>query len=121
MLTEYQVIQHVCRFLEQQGFEITSRLTEMEKGVDIQALSPGTKRLVSIEAKGETSSKPDTQRYGKPFDDRQGLDHVAKAMYCAARDSSSALTGIALPKNTVHVKHAAKVLHALQKLEIEIF
>jgi hypothetical protein len=98
MLTESEVIRAVCGFLEGNRFQVRQALCETERGVDIQGITPDGKRQVSIEAKGETSSKPITNRYGKPFDGGQVLGHVSKAFYCAARDCSSSLAGIALPQ-----------------------
>lgn len=121
MLTEYEVVKAVCGFLENNGFQVRQALCETERGVDILAMSPNGQRQVSIEAKGETSSKPSTNRYGKAFNGGQVLDHVSKALYCAARECSSSLAGIALPKNELHVKCVNRILPALRTLQIEVF
>jgi hypothetical protein len=122
MLTESQVINSVCRLLETKGFHVIRQLSESEQGIDIEAVAPDGKTKVSIEAKGETSSKPTTARFGKPFDSKQVFDHVAKAFYCAARDGSlGMMAGIALPKNVAHVKCVQKILPALRRLSIEVF
>ncbi len=57
MLTESEVIKAVCGFLESNGFQVRQALCETERGVDILATAPDGKRQVSVEAKGETSSK----------------------------------------------------------------
>jgi hypothetical protein len=122
MLTESKVIAATCSFLRSKGFTITKALLETEHGIDIEGLAPDRKTKFSIEAKGETSSKPTTARFGKPFDSKQVFDHVSKAFYCAARDSSKGLVaGIALPRNDAHVKCVEKILPALRRLEIEVF
>jgi hypothetical protein len=122
MLTESEVIAATCRFLKSQRFRITQALSELEQGVDIEGLAPDGETKFSIEAKGETSSKSTTARFGKPFDSKQVFDHVSKAFYCAARDSSNGyMSGIALPRNEAHVKCVEKILPALRKLRIEVF
>ena len=78
MLTESEVIAAVCGFLRARNFHILQSLTEVERGVDIKAIAPDGKTQVSIEAKGETSSKSITARFGKPFDSKQVLDHARK-------------------------------------------
>src|SRR5438874_2060366 len=120
MLTESEVIKAVCVFLKESGFHVSRSLCETERGIDIQALAPDGKTQVSIEAKGETSSKATTSRYGKPFNGGQVLDHVSKALYCAARDCSASLAAIAFPKNDAHVKCVRKILSSLKRLEIEV-
>lgn len=122
MLTESEVIGATCRFLKSQRFLITQALSETEQGVDIEGFAPDGETKFSIEAKGETSSKSTTARFGKPFDSKQVFDHVSKAFYCAARDSSNGyMSGIALPRNEAHVKSVKKILPALRKLGIEVF
>jgi hypothetical protein len=122
MLTESQVIAAVCRFLEKNDFRVTQRLSETQHGRDIVAISRSGKPEITIEAKGETSSMAHTRRYGKPFSSGQVTDHVAKALYCAARDTSpDMLAGVAFPKNTAHIECVRKILPALKKLRIEVF
>ena len=120
MLTESEVIGSVCDFLKVHGFRVTRQLCEIEHGIDIEALAPDGQR-VSIEAKGETSSKAYSNRYGKAFTGSQTLDHVSKALYCAARDCPDRLAGIALPHNTAHLNCIEKILPALRTLQIEVF
>src|ERR1700735_270870 len=100
MLTESQVIAAVCRFLRKNGFRVTQHLSEKQRGRDIIAVAENGKREIAIEAKGETSSMSHTRRYGKCFNSGQVGDHVAKALYCAARDTSLGIfAGVAFPKN----------------------
>jgi hypothetical protein len=120
MLTEFQVIKSVCSFLRKNGFQIVCSRCEIEHGIDIQALTQ-TGKQVSIEAKGETSSKRSSKRYGKAFNGGQVFDHVSKAFFCAARDGATGLAGVAFPKNDAHVRCVEKILPALRKLRIEVF
>lgn len=122
MLTESQVIHHVCTFLEARHFHITQRLTEVQRGYDIIATSPDSHRQIVIEAKGETSSKKHTARYGHAFTANQVYDHVAKAFYCASTYVAKGfLGGIAVPKNQAHEKHLFAIMDALKLLNVEVF
>jgi len=100
---------------------VVQTLSETQRGFDIVALAPWGGQI-TIEAKGETSSMSHSRRYGKAFSSGQVLDHVAKALYCAARNvSSEALTGVAFPKNEAHVRCVSNILPVLRKLGIEVF
>jgi hypothetical protein len=122
MLYESQVTDGVCSFLEVNGFSITQRLSAIEHGEDIIAIAPDGKTRVSIEAKGETSSRAGSRRYGKSFNSGQVWDHVSKAVYKAALHfSTGTLAAVALPRNPAHVECISKILPALKHLDIEIF
>jgi hypothetical protein len=122
MLTESQVIAAVCRYLRRNGFHVTQHLSEKQRGRDIIAVAKNGRHRIAIEAKGETSSMSHTRRYGKCFNSGQVSDHVAKALYCAARDTSLQMrAGVAFPKNAAHVKCVEKILPALKKLRVEVF
>jgi hypothetical protein len=86
------------------------------------AVAQNGRREIVIEAKAETSSMSHTRRFGKCFNSGQVGDHVAKALYCAARDTSlEMLAGVAFPKNAAHVKCVEKILPVLKRLRIEVF
>jgi hypothetical protein len=121
MLCEADVVDAVCAFLESKGCCMKERCYGRTRGEDIAATGPGD-RKTSIEAKGETSSNPNTRRYGLPFTSGQVWDHVSKAIYKAAiHFSSGTLTGVAFPHNSAHVECVRKVLPALKQLSIEVF
>jgi Holliday junction resolvase-like predicted endonuclease len=83
MLTEDDVVEAVCQHLQASGYRILSRCATTQRGEDIVAEHPSGVTL-RVEAKGETSSKSVTKRFGKPFDNAQANNHVAKAFYAAA-------------------------------------
>lgn len=122
MLIESNVISAVCDFLERKRFSIVSRCTELQRGCDIVALHPLNGKEVRIEAKGETSSKPRTKRYGQLFTNNQVYDHVSKAFYCAATYAAAEVySGVAFPKNDAHVKKVRAIEPILKQLQIEVF
>jgi hypothetical protein len=122
MLTESQVIAGVCKVLENNKFIIVSFCSETQKEYDIVAIHPTDQKEVRIEAKGETSSKRGTRRYGLPFTKSQVLDHVSKALYRAASNiSTNIYSGVAFPENEDHIAAVRLIEPALKRLQIEVF
>lgn len=124
MLTENQVIDAVCEFLELNGWQIIERARTTQKGRDIIASKKGS--ILKIEAKGETSDHQGSARYGKPFDGAQCRDHVANAFFSAAAalqasGSYELIAGIALPLTPRHQALIGHIKLALNKLEIAVF
>jgi len=121
MLTENEVIYKLQKHLERQGFS-TKVSSTSEHGVDLIAIKQ--KRRLYLEVKGQTSSKPDTNRYGKEFTPNQKLDHVAKAIYTAMKTLNqikNVEVGIALPNDKTHEKIVQAVLLPLKLLKIKVF
>lgn len=75
------MIAAVCAHLIREGYEVTQRLHTTEQGVDIVARHLVSGRILYIEAKGGTSSREGSARYGKGFTSSQVYDRVAKAVY----------------------------------------
>jgi len=126
MLYEWDIIEAVCKFLSSQGYEIVQKRTESQRGDDIIAVSSDGSEKIFIEAKGETSSKNGSARFGKPFSRSQVRDHVANAFHKAAQKlknngGQSVRSGIALPKKQNHIDMVKKIRLALATLQIEVF
>lgn len=126
MLYESQVVRSVATWLQDHGYEIHQALGESEHGDDIIATAPGKKHRLFVEAKGESSSKPGTSRFGKPFSPNQVKVHVGVALYRAAQmlDNQCDLpvrVAIALPANDDHRRVVARVRRALGVLGVEVF
>ena len=126
-LTENDVIAHVCAWLEAGGYVIEQRLRTTQSGDDIIAMrSDGSVRLF-IEAKGATSARAGSARYGTAFDQSQASVHVAEAAFRALRtlslpdDSGLVRAGIALPDNELHRRLMQPALVALKRLHVAIF
>lgn len=104
MLTENKVVDLVCAQLELDGFTISQRLDTTQTGIDIVAESrTGTKCFV--EAKGATSSKESTKRYGIEFNKSQVKTHIGMALVAAFKireDHPNHESIIALPNNASH-------------------
>lgn len=125
MLTENDVIRAVYIHLERQGFAVHQSHTTAEQGTDIIAGRP-TGETILVEAKGETSSKEATPRFGKPFNASQVFSHVSKAFFTAAKltpeeRGSPVRVAIALPDTALHRRQIEQALHAFAKLEIAVW
>lgn len=121
MLTENQVVDAVAKHLQKKGWRIEHKSSTKEQGPDISARKGET--TLAVEAKGGTSSKPRSSRYGQPFGSAQKYDHVAKALYEAARVFSAGQhrAGIALPSDHRHRGLIEEIRPALDVLDVTIF
>ncbi|MBU3159512.1 hypothetical protein KPL37_07050 [Clostridium frigoris] len=125
LITENEVIRLVILKLECLNFELISKCNTSQTGIDI-VLKKGNYRLL-IEAKGATSSKKGTPKYGQPFTKSQALVHTSVAIYTAMdlitrhQGEDNYIVGIALPLEKNSIEHVEKVKHVLSKLGIVIF
>ena len=125
-LFEDDVVNAVREHLAEEGFNIKSVATARQRGDDIIAVSETGKTKVYVEAKGATSSREGSKRFGESFSRSQVKDHVAKAFYRAAkmrknRDGEAIQVGMALPRNDDHLEMVDKIAISLSDLEIEVF
>lgn len=122
-LTENDVVEAVCQTLESAGFTIESRASTMQQGVDVSAVRANDQLRVRVEAKGGTSSKVGTNRYGKPFSSGQVRNHVANALATAsaAPRSASERSAMAFPDTPRHRKYVERVAAAIIELELGVF
>jgi Tfp pilus assembly PilM family ATPase len=101
MLTENKIVELVCSQLERDHFSIVQKLDTNQTGIDIIAISPDGKQY-EIEAKGATSSKENSFRYGKEFNKSQVKTHIGMALVASFKvknrnQKNEAI--IALPNN----------------------
>ena len=96
-----------------------------QRGVDLVADKDGTQ--LWIEAKGETSSRVESRRYGQPFNAGQIADHVAKAFFAAVSHSEQRVNGrkvragIALPDTPLNRRRIEMVEGSVARLGITVF
>ena len=125
MLTENDIVNILSDHLEAEGYMIVQSLNTIEKGIDIIAKRNG--RTLYIEAKGETSSKSHTNRFGKPFSKNQIKSHVSKAILTSMKiltsksDGQNIEVAIALPETEMHQDLIDDIHLALKKLGIIVF
>lgn len=126
LLFEDQVVDAVRNHLKISGFIEETFCHAIQKGDDLVYRSENGEKRIYIEAKGATSSRSNSNRYGKPFSKSQVKTHIPMALYRAIlmkenRDGEKVLVGIALPKTDLHVNLIAKIQETLSKLSIELF
>lgn len=123
MLTENDVINYLANHLEtDHGYFIQKKATTSQKGIDIIAIKNGKK--LCIEAKGETSSKIQTKRFGKPFTNSQVSTHISMAiLYIMLEINKDADNdyAIALPDNLDHRNMICRLLTSLKQLNIKVY
>ena len=125
-LTENEIVQAVVGHLKATGYRIERALSTIEHGIDVEAVHEHTARRLFVEAKGGTSSKQSTSRYGKGFTPNQAKSHVSVALYCAARlhetaDQKNADVALAFPDDSVHRKLVENIGKALRALNVTVF
>jgi predicted CopG family antitoxin len=122
MLFESDVITSVCNYLKNNNFEIIQQLNENQQGDDIIAINQ-QKQKFYIEAKGETSSKESSNRFGKEFNSSQKKVHVSQALYRAIKmkEENNSLSGIAFPETKGHLALIEPIKQTLQNIGIEVF
>lgn len=127
MLTEDDVVNAVCAHLTAAGYEIKRKAATTERGDDIVAVRRRSPVALYIEAKGETSNRRTSNRYGQPFSRSQCRDHVANAFYTAAKMADrkrlpkGGSVGIALADTRLHREFVNNVQQALDRLGIGVF
>ena len=121
MLTENDIVDAVAKQLREDGWHIRSTRDTSEQGHDILASKGGT--TMAIEAKGQTSSKSDSSRFGQEFNSGQKISHVSRALFAAASVFSAGQyrAGIALPATDRHLKLIGQIRAALDTLDVTVF
>ena len=123
MLTENNIVEYISEYLEENGYKIEQALTTSQHGIDIIAHHP-EKGFCFVEAKGATSSKKDSSRFGKEFNANQIRTHVGVAIlksYQTLQENSSAEVVIALPNNAGHKKVIHSIHEPLKKSGIKLY
>lgn len=124
MLTENDIVCSVCRFLRASGYTREACCNTRQTGDDLVVISPDVEGRISIEAKGATSARETSKRFGTPFDSGQVRVHVAEAVAKAVEVVSRGEgwhAGIALPDNEFHRRELAKSKPALVDLGVVFF
>ena len=120
MLTENDVVNYLTNFLKKEGYKIIQSLTTTQIGVDI--IAEKNNKILYIEAKGQTSSKENSSRYGKPFNLNQIKSHISGALLASMRiistdiENKDVIAGIALPDTPNQQKIIKQILPALKEL-----
>jgi hypothetical protein len=116
-------VEAVCAYLVRHGWTIEQRLTTTQTGIDIIA-SCSEGRLL-IEAKGGTSSRDGSARFGKEYTATQAFDRVTKGLLTGfelmERANLGENVGLAFPNDPYFVRYVARVKTALAKTGLRVF
>ena len=122
MITENQVVEYVCTYLKKNNFSILQSANVGQKGVDVIAEKDDFK--IFIEAKGETSSVPNSKRFGKHFTSSQVFDVLSKVIFQALDNKNhdlwedQSITAIAIPDTEMFRTWHSKVAESLCELQL---
>tara|TARA_B100000963_G_C22596831_1_gene658266 strand:- start:615 stop:1037 length:423 start_codon:yes stop_codon:yes gene_type:complete len=126
MLRENDVVDHLIKSLEVDGYIIKQALYDKQRGIDVIAEKQGS--VLYIEVKGATSGDQKSRRYGKPFHSGQVFDMLSKVIFKALDNTNISdynikkdRTCIALPRADLFQKYHTKVSRYLIKLGIVTF
>ncbi len=127
-LDENAVIDAVCKYLSVDGYKIAQKLGTTEHGVDVIAEHPGTHVRALVEAKGGTSSRDGSERFGKPYTQTQVFDRVAKGIFTCLQmrtenpDKNAVRVILAVPEKPEYFqKYISKVISSLETAGIEVW
>ncbi|MDB5149729.1 MAG: hypothetical protein JWQ57_3749 [Mucilaginibacter sp.] len=125
MLTENDIVTLLAKHLINEGYAIKQSLTTTQTGIDL--IAENNKEVLYVEAKGETSSKEATNRFGLSFSSNQIKSHVSRAVLTSMITLQEKPSGpkikvaIALPDNAGHRNLILKILIPLKSLSIKVF
>jgi hypothetical protein len=80
-MDENWIVARVCAYFEDRGYVVTQRRHTTEHGIDIIAVDQRSGHTTYVEAKGGTSSRDGSARFGKPYTQTQVFDRVSKGVY----------------------------------------
>lgn len=129
MLYQSDIVEAVRKYIEANGYKIDESATTASKGYDLIAFMENGEKPIKLmlKARGATSARIGSKKYGKPFDRSQIAIHVAEVFYKAAEalsmKNSSCLicAALALPKNKDHEDYIFKIRPILSKLGVVVF
>jgi Holliday junction resolvase-like predicted endonuclease len=122
-MDENEIVEAVCDYLQKKGYEISKKLHTTEHGIDIVAKNRISNEVIHIEAKGGTSSRIGSRRFGKPYTSSQVFDRVAKGFYTACQmlsqnENANNKFVLAVPDTILFRKYLNSVKPAMSKLGI---
>ena len=126
-MDENAVIAGLCGYLEGSGYEVQQRLHTTQQGIDVIARHRDTGQAIVVEAKGATSSREGSARFGKGFTTTQVFDRVAKGVFTTLElraqfpDRSQTDVALAVPDSAEFRKYLGRVKEQLHAAGLWIF
>lgn len=129
MYYESKVIEIVEDYLSKLGFSTKSKVLGNRPGIDLVCERDTDKKEIWIEAKGGTSERSGSNRFGQPFNDSQCHDHFSRAFFKAVSDREKnlvenqgrALIAIAISHSDFYQKYFDRVETTIKDLGIIFF
>jgi hypothetical protein len=119
VITENDVVEATCVELKAHGWEVLTRANTQQRGPDIVARRDG-QRLV-IEAKGGTSARASSNRFGMRFNAGQVHSHVGRALVEALTAISAGdIAAVALPDERLHRLLIGRMATALDRAGVHV-
>ena len=125
-MDENEVIEALCSYLERTGYTIVQRCRTTDHGVDVIARDASTGRELYVEAKGGTSSREGSNRYGKEYTQSQVFDRVSKGIFTSMQlrgahsDRARVSVALAVPDSTHFRRYLSTVVAQLTALSIRV-
>jgi hypothetical protein len=126
-MDENEIINAICEHLTREGYVVHQRLHTTQRGVDIAAAHTESGRKIYIEAKGGTSSREGSNRFGTPYTPSQVFDLSAKGVYAAlvlrSKHPNRAQEEVVLaaPDTRLYRKYLTPIVDQLIDAGIEVF
>jgi hypothetical protein len=126
-MDENAVIAGICKYLELGGYEVQQRLHTTQQGIDVMAQHRQTGRAIVIEAKGATSSREGSARFGQGFTATQVFDRVAKGVFTTLElrakfpDLTKTDVALAVPDTSGFRKYLNRVKEQLRAAGLRVF
>jgi len=126
-MDENAVVEAVCFRLKKSGCHIVNRLLTTQRGVDVEARNDVSGVEFFVEAKGGTSSRLGSPRFGLDYSQSQVFDRVAKGVFTclelrAARlDRTKSRVILAVPEARWFRHYLAPLMADLKAAGIEIW
>jgi hypothetical protein len=125
MLDENDVIGALAEYLKRDGYDVLKQLHTTEKGVDLIARRGKLGPFLHVEAKGGTSSRQGSNRFGKPYTQSQVFDRVSKGFYTAvllrSKNPLPDEVGLAVPDTPCFRDYLVPIVDIANILRIQIF
>jgi Holliday junction resolvase-like predicted endonuclease len=123
-MDENAVVESVCLRMEEAGYKILERCTTTMQGIDVVAHDPSKDHHYYVEAKGGTSSRIGSARFGHEYTQSQVFDRVAKGIFTCmqlrARFSDRTNQHIVLAVPDSHWFYIGQVMTQLIDTGIEV-
>lgn len=125
-MNENHVIAALKGHLLRRGYKLVSECSTTMRGIDLVMKKRG--KEIRVEAKGSTSSRENSRRFGKAFTDAQCHDHFSRAFFkaCQMRDETfqqrdSVLIAMAFAYTKHYQKYCSRTERSRRELRIGVF